>query len=66
MYKIKDKWILKKTFWYTMRSNQKELTPQTEEGIEFAGWFSKKNALNKSNEKMFESLKELLHFYLMR
>lgn len=66
MYKLNSKWVLKKTYWYTMQSNQKELTPQIEEGIETAGWYNKKDALKKSNEKMFESLKELLQFYLMR
>ncbi|NNM15579.1 MAG: NUDIX domain-containing protein [Bacteroidia bacterium] len=65
MYQTKNKWVLKKTFWYKMHSTQVELTPQLEEGIEIAGWYSKEDALKKSDEKMFESLKELLQFYLM-
>ncbi len=37
-YQQKGKRILKKTYWYIMRTDQIELIPQTEEDIEIAEW----------------------------
>ena len=64
MYKMNDEWVLKKTFWYRMLSTQEKLTPQLEEGIEQAKWFTKEEVLKKTELKMFASMKELLQNYL--
>jgi ADP-ribose pyrophosphatase YjhB (NUDIX family) len=32
--------VLKRTYWYAMRTRQENLTPQSEEDIEWAGWLS--------------------------
>ncbi len=37
-YRMKEKRILKKTFWYSMKANQTNLIPQAEEDIEEARW----------------------------
>lgn len=37
-YVLKDKRILKKTYWYEMKTTDLQLTPQTEEDIEQAEW----------------------------
>jgi ADP-ribose pyrophosphatase YjhB (NUDIX family) len=41
-YLLKEKLILKRTYWYEMRSNDTHLTPQTEEDISLVGWISSK------------------------
>lgn len=37
-YRLKDKRVLKRTWWFVMHTPQLELTPQTEEDIEKAVW----------------------------
>lgn len=59
-YKLGDKKILKKTYWYRMNyKGEENLTPQTEEDIEEAVWmkFADKNRF-KSNT--YDTLKDLL------
>jgi 8-oxo-dGTP pyrophosphatase MutT (NUDIX family) len=38
VYYFKEKWILKKTHWFLMKSGKVELTPQIEEGITEVLW----------------------------
>ena len=38
--KRSGKRILKKTFWYLMKTEEEQLTPQIEEDIELATWMS--------------------------
>lgn len=40
---IEDDMILKETFWYEMKSDEKELVPQKEEGIKKAIWVHENN-----------------------
>jgi len=40
IYKLNDKYILKQTFWFKMRTHKQELTPQKEEDIQSATWAS--------------------------
>lgn len=40
IYNRRGQWIIKETHWYTMSSDDTELVPQTEEGIEKAEWVS--------------------------
>ena len=63
MYKMNNEWVLKKTFWFKMLSSQEKLTPQLEEGIEHAKWYTKKEVLEKMQLNMYASLKELLQNY---
>ena len=43
IYREGKKAYLKKTYWYEMTSNDKELTPQEEENIKAAIWVNKNN-----------------------
>jgi len=40
IYSHKDKWILKKTYWFIMSADEEKLTPQAEEDITKAEWIS--------------------------
>ncbi|MEM7574469.1 MAG: NUDIX domain-containing protein [Bacteroidota bacterium] len=55
----KDKRILKPTYWYPMITSQKQLTPQTEEDIEWARWMSREVAI-AGDWKIYASLERLL------
>lgn len=58
----KEARILKRTFWYSMRSNQKELIPQLEEDIEQAVWMSIK-ALLEQEAPIFGNIKDILNVW---
>ena len=52
--------VLKKTFWYLMTSNySKELTPQTEEGIDLVEW-KKESDIIDMEKNSYPIIKELL------
>ena len=55
----KGKRILKKTYWYKMRTNETELVPQTEEDIEQAIWINKEDFLKK-HQPVYGNIKTLL------
>lgn len=59
-YRLKSKWILKKTYWYQMKyegnSNPK---PQTEEDITEAVWMPADD-MAKVNQNTYASIKEVL------
>lgn len=60
-YYLKDKSILKKTYWYKMISLEKELTPQQEEDITEAKWMNRyevKKACNNSYATIVRLLRE--------
>jgi 8-oxo-dGTP pyrophosphatase MutT (NUDIX family) len=60
VYKEKNKWILKKTFWFAMHASLKEvLIPQKEEGIEAISWMSKASILD-NKDRFYSSLLDLL------
>lgn len=55
----KGKRILKPTFWFLMKTKQKELVPETEEDILWARWLSLTTAF-VAQEKIYPSLRKLL------
>lgn len=59
-YKLKDKNILKRTYWYEMLHKEKQVpSPQTEEEITEACWIKSKE-LDKVLKNTFPSIKEVL------
>lgn len=63
IYFFKEKFFLKKTFWFKMQTNfSGNLIPQTDEDIELAEWHKKteaKQLLDKSYRSLRESFREL-------
>ncbi len=58
----KDRWIIKKTWWYLMHSSsRKKPRPQSSEQIESAQWFKKEN-LEKVFENTYGSVKEVVSY----
>jgi len=55
----KDNRILKKTYWYKMKTTDTELTPQTEEDIEQAVWEDPKAFLERK-PKVYATIREVL------
>lgn len=63
-YTEKNKFILKKTYWYTMSANEnEELIPQIEEDIEEVKWMNKEKIYNKVFPKTYASIEEVLVNY---
>ena len=59
-YKLKDKWVLKETHWYAMRTSfEGELVPQANEGIEKAVW-AKKKKVKEMMKNTFPSIKDVV------
>ena len=59
-YKLDNKNILKKTFWFKMKSEyQGNLLPQTEEGITQVCWVSKQEVPSKAKNS-YGNIRELL------
>ena len=60
IYEQKEKWYLKKTYWYLMETmDEITLTPQTNEAITEAVWMTKgeaKEAISKSYRSLYETL----------
>lgn len=59
IYEHKEKQILKVTYWFMMRSEQKSLTPQLEEGITDLGWKSSSD-MNVIFENTYPNIELLL------
>lgn len=58
-YKLKDKWVLKETHWYAMRTDYDgELVPEESEGIEKVVWASKKE-IKSMLKNSYASIKEV-------
>ena len=49
-YLLKEKLILKRTFWFEMKSNDTDLTPQTEEDISEVTWVAPKEVEHNLSE----------------
>lgn len=61
-YKLKDKWVLKKTHWYLMEGDGKsKLKPQISEDIELVGWFNKEE-LKANLTNSYVSIKDVFDF----
>ncbi|MFZ4544904.1 MAG: NUDIX hydrolase [Saprospiraceae bacterium] len=52
--------ILKPTYWFSMKTNETELIPQTEEDIETAVWLSKEELLQK-DRVIYRNIVEILN-----
>lgn len=59
LYQIESEWVIKKSHWYWMKSNDKELIPQAEEEITQAKWvpFSQ---LKEMQQLIYFSLSDLV------
>jgi len=64
IYEQKGRWFLKKTYWYSMETQENiTLIPQTNEAITDAVWMKKldaHNALSKSYRSLFDTLGYLI------
>jgi len=60
-YELKGEKILKRTFWFKMKTNfNGSLKPQTEEGITEVCWVNKEDISKRLNNS-FENIKQLLN-----
>jgi ADP-ribose pyrophosphatase YjhB (NUDIX family) len=60
MYQIKGEWIIKKTYWFYMKTNSTQRpVPQKEEGITQAKWLSKTEVMD-AMKNTYSSVKELI------
>ena len=63
IFKKNRKYRLKKTFWYSMTTDyDKELTPETREGIEKAIWINKDSIPSLKN-KMYRNINLVISSY---
>jgi ADP-ribose pyrophosphatase YjhB (NUDIX family) len=58
-YLLKEKLILKRTYWYEMKSDDTHLTPQTEEDISQVDWVSA-NEMDKKIAQSYAAIKWLM------
>ena len=66
-YLLKDKRILKKTFWYEMSSDSKvELVPQTEEDIEKVAWMTEGQIKSAVFSNSYPSVKSVLEDFFVK
>ena len=66
-YLLKDKRILKKTFWYEMSSDSKvELVPQTEEDIEKVAWMTEGQIKSAVFSNTYPSVKSVLEDFFVK
>lgn len=63
VYAMKGEKILKRTFWYSMASDQTEFVPQGEEGIDRVEWVKTKN-LHWDKYPTYASIKDVVQEYL--
>lgn len=59
IYTLKEKRILKPTYWYKMTTTDIDLTPQTEEDIEQAIWWEKDNFFSEKRP-IYKNIVEVL------
>ena len=58
-YKLRDKWVLKRTHWFAMRTDfDGEFVPQAEEGIEKVVWV-KKSLVKEHLRNSYSSIREV-------
>ena len=63
-YTEKNKFILKKTHWFTMMSSENELlVPQLEENIEEVRWMGKEKIYKKVFPKTYSAIREVFQKY---
>ncbi|NEN22410.1 NUDIX domain-containing protein [Cryomorpha ignava] len=64
VYSMKGFTYLKRTFWYSMISNQEEFVPQGDEGIDKVEWV-KIEEFNWDNLETYASIKEVVNQFLV-
>lgn len=60
IYPLKDKWILKKTYWFIMSAEEEILTPQAEEDITKAEWIPIEEIRNVISEETYPMILDLI------
>jgi 8-oxo-dGTP pyrophosphatase MutT (NUDIX family) len=66
IYFHKEKYVLKRTFWYAMNSNfNGTLQPQTEENIEKVDWLTKEQILTDVLQNTYPSIADLIQITFM-
>lgn len=60
IYEHKNKWILKKTYWYLMSAEEEQLTPQLEEDITRAEWILVDDVMNLISEETYPLILDIL------
>lgn len=60
IYSLKDKWILKKTYWFLMSAEEEILTPQAEEDITKAEWIPIEEIMKVISEETYPMILDLL------
>lgn len=60
IYAHKDKWILKKTYWFIMSAEEEKLTPQAEEDITKAEWIPIDKIYDVISEETYPMILDLL------
>ncbi|MFB6319317.1 NUDIX hydrolase [Saccharicrinis sp. FJH54] len=58
-YHIKQKTVLKKTYWYKMKTGDLRIKPQTEEGITKTEWLNRSD-LDKVWHNTYQSVKDVI------
>lgn len=64
-YPLKGERILKKTWWYAMRTTDTQVVPQTEEDIEEIQWVDPATWLS-SGAKVYENIREVIEWGMAR
>ena len=62
-YRLKGQRVLKRTWWFVMKTPDLDLIPQAEEDIEKAAWFDILSFMG-SGEGMYNSIRDVLDAYL--
>jgi ADP-ribose pyrophosphatase YjhB (NUDIX family) len=61
-YKIKKKRFLKQTYWFHCTAPKQQLTPQSEENIEFATWVDY-SQFDETSEPIYKNILEVIETY---
>lgn len=62
IYEVKDKSLLKRTYWFMMKTDSDcDLIPQLEEGIEEARWMNRDEVIEALSDT-YESLRDLISY----
>lgn len=66
IYEVKDKSLLKRTYWFMMKTDSDcELIPQLEEGIEEAKWMNRDEVIEALSDS-YESLRDLISYNYLK
>jgi 8-oxo-dGTP pyrophosphatase MutT (NUDIX family) len=60
IYLLKEKWILKKSYWYIMSAEEEKLVPQLEEDITKAEWIPISEIMDLIKEETYPTIVDIL------